>query len=336
MKQYLLVIFILLLLPVSVAFAQDDTLITFESGTCTATIPEGTVWYPSTREPAREPLQGGIYPVSEMAFEQGLGWLHIQADEATANEGSVWVDVNFWQITLDPSCLVNSGLGAREPLSGDPPTVPTIVIRYPYGACVVREVPANALARTSPEEEASLQLGRDEYIVFEIARYQENDYIGLYGETAGEAIYLNAADFAVDDGTNHLRLTPSCLLVPALIEASQPQEDMAAAVSGSVTYLQRSALPDNAEITIELVDISITDAPAQVISSITFNSEGRQVPFTFELPYDPAAIRENRTYAVQASITVEGRVLFRNTTAIQVLTNDSPTENIEIIVDPVG
>lgn len=107
------------------------------------------------------------------------------------------------------------------------------------------------------------------------------------------------------------------------------------AVTGTVSYLQRIALAPNAVVEVKLVDISRADAPALVISSLTFTSDGRQVPLPFELRYDPRQIDERMTYAVQARITIDGQLTFINTQNYPVLTRGAPSTNVEIIVQMV-
>jgi uncharacterized lipoprotein YbaY/heat shock protein HslJ len=108
----------------------------------------------------------------------------------------------------------------------------------------------------------------------------------------------------------------------------------AAAVRGTVTYRERIALPPQAVIEVQLVDVSLADAPATVISSVSINAEGRQVPFAFELPYDPAQIDPRFPYAVQARITVDGQLRFISTTRNAVITQGNPTE-LDVVVSPV-
>ncbi len=105
-------------------------------------------------------------------------------------------------------------------------------------------------------------------------------------------------------------------------------------VSGTVTYLQRIALPPQAMIQVQLVDVSRADAAAIVIDTQTIEAGGQQVPFAFQLSYDPAQIDERFTYAVQARITVDGELRFISTSSYQVITRGNPT-TVEIIVDPV-
>ena len=108
------------------------------------------------------------------------------------------------------------------------------------------------------------------------------------------------------------------------------------AVTGTVTYRQRSALPPTARVMVQLADVSLADAPAQIISEQTIPTEGKQVPFPYRLEYDPAKIIESHTYAVQARIMDGDKLLFINDTAYLVITRGNPTENVEVVVVPVG
>lgn len=120
-------------------------------------------------------------------------------------------------------------------------------------------------------------------------------------------------------------------MVSALPVAAQAS----AKVTGTISYRDRSALPDNAEVTVQLADVSRQDSAATVLAEQKFTTGGKQVPFSFELNYDPAKIDERFTYAVQATITVDGRLLYRNTQAYLVVTQGRPT-NIDLLLQRVG
>ncbi|MCB0209766.1 MAG: YbaY family lipoprotein, partial [Anaerolineae bacterium] len=106
-------------------------------------------------------------------------------------------------------------------------------------------------------------------------------------------------------------------------------------VAGTVTYSERLALPAEALITVQLVDVSLVDAPAQVISEQMITAGGQQPPFAFELPYNPRTFDPTRTYAVQARIEANGELLFINDTQYQVLTNGAPNR-IELVLVSTG
>jgi len=106
-----------------------------------------------------------------------------------------------------------------------------------------------------------------------------------------------------------------------------------AAVTGTVFYLERMALPSGAVLTVQLVDVSIADAPAVVIARET-KTLTTQVPIPFSLSYDPKKIIQLHSYAVQARIEVDGKLRFINTTSNPVITNGKPT-TVDIRVSPV-
>ncbi|MGD9018541.1 MAG: YbaY family lipoprotein [Desulfobacterales bacterium] len=116
------------------------------------------------------------------------------------------------------------------------------------------------------------------------------------------------------------------------IEAGTEETDRHA-VTGTVFYLQRMALPPDAEIHVMLVDISRQDAAATVISRQVIAQPG-QVPVPFELPYDPEIIDPRFTYGIQARIEAEGRLRFISTRVFPVITRGHPTR-VEVRVDPV-
>ncbi len=108
-----------------------------------------------------------------------------------------------------------------------------------------------------------------------------------------------------------------------------------AAVTGTVTYLQRIALSDDTVVEVKLLDISIADAEAVTISEQTISNPG-QVPIPFELLYDPQVIDPRNTYSVQVRITNgAGELIFINTSAFLVLTQGNPS-TVEVIVEPAG
>ena len=98
-----------------------------------------------------------------------------------------------------------------------------------------------------------------------------------------------------------------------------------AAVTGSVTYRERSALPPDAVVRVQLSDVSRQDAAAIPVAQATLTPAGRQVPLPFELRYDPTAIDSTHTYAVRATIESGGRLIFTTTTASAVITRGRPT-----------
>jgi uncharacterized lipoprotein YbaY/membrane-bound inhibitor of C-type lysozyme len=103
------------------------------------------------------------------------------------------------------------------------------------------------------------------------------------------------------------------------------------AVTGTVSYLVRMALPPDAVIAVQVQDVSRADAPANVIAEDQIKLGDRQVPVPFELKIDPARIDAKHTYAVSAKILVDGLMRFRNDKAYHVLTHGNPS-HVDIIV----
>jgi len=79
--------------------------------------------------------------------------------------------------------------------------------------------------------------------------------------------------------------------------------DAAHAVSGTVAYRERIAMPENA---LHLRDTSRADAPARVVAQQEITFGRRQVPLPFELASEPVKIDPQHTYSVSARINVDG------------------------------
>jgi heat shock protein HslJ len=109
-----------------------------------------------------------------------------------------------------------------------------------------------------------------------------------------------------------------------------------AAVTGTVTYMQRIALAAGSVITVRVQDTSRADAPAVTIGEQVITTTGQQVPIPYEVTYDPKTIDQRFTYTVRATINdPSGRMIFTSTTSIPVITRGAPTSGVEIVVQPV-
>jgi putative lipoprotein len=106
-------------------------------------------------------------------------------------------------------------------------------------------------------------------------------------------------------------------------------------VTGTVSYLQRVALPTNAVIQVKLADVSLADAPAKIVAEQTINLGQRQVPVPFALNFDPAKIDPKHTYSVSAKITVDGQLWFTTDQPYPVLTNGKPS-HVDLILKQVS
>jgi putative lipoprotein len=116
------------------------------------------------------------------------------------------------------------------------------------------------------------------------------------------------------DGNGKM-IVKDCKLDKPLNDGSE-----AGTVTGTVSYLQRMALPPNAEIQVQLLDVSLADAPSKVIAEQKITLGDRQVPVPFTLNFDPAKIDAKHTYSVSAKITVDGALRFISDKSYPVLT----------------
>ena len=111
-----------------------------------------------------------------------------------------------------------------------------------------------------------------------------------------------------------------------------------AAVTGTVYYLQRSALPADAMIEVSIHNKQIADAPPEMtlLGQTAFTADGKQVPIPYTVVYSPADVMDGALYSIGATIRDgSGKLLFVSTTMIPVITMGNPTENVEILLSPV-
>ena len=106
-------------------------------------------------------------------------------------------------------------------------------------------------------------------------------------------------------------LVVGVLAVPELTSAAEKT------LTGEVTYRERIALPANAVLAVELADVSLADAPATIIGQRKIVPAG-QMPIKFGIGFDPKAALPGRTYALQARITVDDRLMFVTDTRLQI------------------
>jgi uncharacterized lipoprotein YbaY len=135
------------------------------------------------------------------------------------------------------------------------------------------------------------------------------------------------------DSPDGLAPRPGAWLLGALRMACEPQP--AAVITGTVTYLQRIALPPDATVVVTLEDVSLADAPSIVMGGDMIRTAGLQVPIPFSIAYDPAEIIPQHRYVVRAKIFYGEDLSWTSTTAYPVITQDSPTDNVEIMVQPI-
>lgn len=124
------------------------------------------------------------------------------------------------------------------------------------------------------------------------------------------------------------------VLLLAGCSSSRPNSDRLvddAVLTGSVTYRSRIALPPDAVVTVQLLDVSLADAPSETLAEQTIRTDERQVPIPFRLTYDPFDVHPRMRYAVRATVRDgEGRMTWTTDTAYPVLTQNAPMDDVEI------
>lgn len=100
-------------------------------------------------------------------------------------------------------------------------------------------------------------------------------------------------------------------------------------LAGSVSYRERIALPPHAVLEVRLLDVSLADAPAKAIA-VTRVKTRHRMPVPYSLRYDDERIRRDRSYALQAQITVDGKLWFTTTTRHPVFTGQPNETDITV------
>jgi putative lipoprotein len=96
-----------------------------------------------------------------------------------------------------------------------------------------------------------------------------------------------------------------------------------ASVTGTVTYREKIAMPQDAVVIVKLQDTSLMDVPAVEIGAQVIENPG-SVPVPFTVGFDPAEIIDNHTYTVRATITSGDELLWTTDTASAVITSGNP------------
>jgi len=133
-------------------------------------------------------------------------------------------------------------------------------------------------------------------------------------------------------GTSVLLMTAACR-EPAQSAIAEPAEQAPdrAMISGTVSYRERIALSNQAELTLTLADVSRQDVAATVIAEKKISDPG-QVPIRFELDYPTGEIHEAMSYSLRATIHDRGRMLFTTDTHVPVLTRGGGREAHLVLV----
>ena len=92
-------------------------------------------------------------------------------------------------------------------------------------------------------------------------------------------------------------------------------------LEGSVAYRERIAMPPNAMLIVQLLDVSRQDVAADVLAESVIDAPGN-VPVPFTLSYDPSVVDARHSYAVSARIIVDGDLWWISAERHSVLAGD--------------
>jgi putative lipoprotein len=103
-------------------------------------------------------------------------------------------------------------------------------------------------------------------------------------------------------------------------------------VSGTVTYLERMALPPDAVLVVRVDDASASDEPAPIAEvAITVTN---QVPIAYAVAIDRNSLQAGGSYVLSAEITVAGTVWFALTDEHTVYTEPA-SQTVDVVVSRV-
>ncbi|WP_395489447.1 YbaY family lipoprotein [Cedecea davisae] len=130
----------------------------------------------------------------------------------------------------------------------------------------------------------------------------------------------------------------------ASASASQQANIAMPNVSGTAWIRQKVALPPDAVLTVTVSDASLADAPSKVIAQKVTRTEGKQPPYSFVIPFNPADIQPKARILLSAAITVNGKLMFITDTFQPVINEGGtkadltlvPVQNTEIPLQQGG
>ncbi len=107
-----------------------------------------------------------------------------------------------------------------------------------------------------------------------------------------------------------------------------------AKIEGEVFYRERMLLPPGAEVEVQLQDISRADAPASVMATVMLTPD-KPPPWPFSISYRPADIDQRMRYALRATVSVEGRLMFSSTEYIDPFAGNPVQVLVRRVAEPV-
>ncbi|MCH1928906.1 YbaY family lipoprotein [Shewanella sp. A25] len=116
------------------------------------------------------------------------------------------------------------------------------------------------------------------------------------------------------------------------VNASSHASGSVVEIKGEAMYRERIALPTEANLIVQLLDVSRMDAPAQVLAEQVNSGAKSPTPFSFMMRADQFV--PGHTYAVGARVMLKDKLLFINTQAYHVDPNS--TQPMTIVLEKIG
>ncbi|MFC3726013.1 YbaY family lipoprotein [Neoaquamicrobium sediminum] len=132
-----------------------------------------------------------------------------------------------------------------------------------------------------------------------------------------------------------LALSGGAFAASAVVARADAPDAQDRTIEGNVVYRERMMLPAGARVEVELVDVSLADAPATVIGRTEIR-DATASPIPYRISYDPALIEPRHSYALQARILDGDTLMFINTTRHSVLGDGDEAGPVEIRVERVA
>ncbi len=132
-----------------------------------------------------------------------------------------------------------------------------------------------------------------------------------------------------------MRIALAVILIAAIALAVAFCVQRQNSVTGTITFDGDPTIPAGAVLTVSLRDVSYQDAASTLIASQTIPNPER-FPIDFAIRYDPNDIDSRATYGLSVRVTRNGRLIYINDTAFDVLTRGNPTHGLNVWVIAVS
>ena len=136
---------------------------------------------------------------------------------------------------------------------------------------------------------------------------QRNDYsLSARVELDGQLLYINDTVHSVLTGGSPSRSDIALVSINSTDPCREP-------LPGSVGFYddgrwEGTSIPSGAVATIRLLDVSDPNSPISVTETVV--EDLSEFPIEFELPHDGVSVDRHHRYELEATITLDGRVLF--------------------------